>query len=57
MRLSAPAKVNLGLLLSELGKMDKAEKALRLALKTDPEFAAAAYNLGVLLSAGELRSL
>lgn len=40
---------NLALLEAELGEMEACETHLRTALKTDPQMAQAAYNLGVLL--------
>ena len=41
---------NLGMLLAELNRPREAEHAFRAALKADPNLAAAAYNLGVLLA-------
>jgi Flp pilus assembly protein TadD len=43
------------LLLAETDRLDEAEKALRAALKSDPQLAPAAYNLGVIL--GEKKDL
>ena len=42
------------LLLAEQGKMPEAEAAFRTALKNDPQFPEAAYNLGVLLAQDRL---
>ncbi|MGD0519323.1 MAG: tetratricopeptide repeat protein, partial [Thermoguttaceae bacterium] len=53
---SAAANFNLGLLLAEQGRAEEAEKALRMAIKSDSRPsgtwrpAAAAYNLGVILA-------
>jgi len=38
-----------GILLREAGKFEEAEQAYRRALETDPDYALAHYNLGVLL--------
>ena len=45
----AAANTQLGILLREQGKFDEAEAAYRRALATDPSYALAHYNLGVLL--------
>ena len=45
---------NLGLLFAEQEKPGAAEGCFRTALKTDPQFAEAAYNLGILLSTDRL---
>ena len=42
-----------GCCLAEQGRLPEAEQALRAALKADPQMAAAAYNLGVLLGENE----
>ena len=44
----------MGLLRAEQGDLTGAERCLRTALKTDPQFAEAAYNLGVLLAADRI---
>ena len=44
------ANLNLGLLLGEQGRKREAELVLRAALHADPNLAAAAHNLGVLLA-------
>ena len=46
--------LNLGMLLGELGRLPEAEQAFRTALKSDPQSAAAAYNLGVLVAEQDL---
>ena len=44
------ANINLGLLLGEQGRKQEAERVLRAALNADPNLAAAAYNLGLILA-------
>jgi len=50
------ALVNLGILLSDTGRMDEAEKYFRMAIEVAPEDVSVLYNLGVLLvKAGRMK--
>jgi len=51
---NAPARLNLGMLLGEMGKEKEAEKEFRAAAKADPKSAQAAYNLCVVTSKDRL---
>ncbi len=48
------ANLNYGLVMAEQGEMEEAEKALKIALKTNPKQAVAAYNLSVITSNNDL---